>query len=205
MEQRYKITEIFHSLQGEGLLRGRPMTFVRFFGCNLKCDFCDERQSVKQFKEMDVNEIMNKARYKWICLTGGEPFLYDLSILVKAMRERGYKIQIETNGSLPTQLNLANVYITCSPKRYTEKVYGMPYYVHPMIRDGVDEFKFIVDEAFQIEEIENFLKDNNKLIFLQPCNFRNRISKSNLEKSIDLVMRENLILSDQSHKYWRIK
>ncbi len=104
-----KISEIFTSIQGEGVFIGQPSVFVRFYGCNLNCLWCDTPQgrepSVK-YKEMDVSEILKKIKktgIKNVVLTGGEPLLQDkeeISLLVRKLLSNKYHVTIETNGSL---------------------------------------------------------------------------------------------------------
>ena len=69
-----KINEIFYSLQGEGFHTGTPALFIRFSGCNLKCDFCDTRH--EDGKLMSDEEIVEQAAQcpaRMVILTGGAP------------------------------------------------------------------------------------------------------------------------------------
>ena len=99
------ITEIFHSIQGESLHAGRPCTFIRLSGCNLRCHYCDTRYAYEPGKIMPIEEIL--ARVKgYACplveITGGEPLLQSESpYLAQALLDAGYEVLIETNGSLP--------------------------------------------------------------------------------------------------------
>lgn len=102
------ISEIFDSIDGEGIRSGRLCTFIRVFGCNLRCSYCDSMYAVEERysdvppREMDVNEILSyvNRNYKRVTLTGGEPLLFPESIkLVNRLCEMGYEVNIETNGS----------------------------------------------------------------------------------------------------------
>ena len=97
----YKVTEIFKSIQGEGSLVGTVMTFVRFQGCNLACNFCDTDFS--HGTEMTVGEILGEIKSDWVCLTGGEPLMqtgqWD-DPLMDALYARRHKIALETNGTI---------------------------------------------------------------------------------------------------------
>ena len=76
---KYKVNEIFYSIQGEGRHAGRAAIFVRFSGCNLKCPFCDT--DFKKYDEMGAIDILNKIQLlspdcKFVVFTGGEPTLH---------------------------------------------------------------------------------------------------------------------------------
>lgn len=99
-----KIAEIFESLQGEGVYFGVRQVFVRFFGCNLRCAFCDTQ--LESFKEYSVQEvcsrIMSFKDCHSVCLTGGEPLMQAEFIrsLLEAVKDSKKKIYLETNGVL---------------------------------------------------------------------------------------------------------
>lgn len=115
---KYKINEIFESLQGEGANQGKKVIFIRFSGCNLSCKWCDTNH--ENFTEYTINEIIkiiSSFSSKAIIITGGEPTIYDLSPLLSKLKELEYWIGIETNGTnslenIATQLD----YISISPK-----------------------------------------------------------------------------------------
>ncbi len=99
------VSEIFRSLQGEGKNQGRPCTFVRLAGCNLRCAWCDTSYAWNEGEEMSVGEVLDRVwllRGAYICITGGEPLLQreDLLELLKKFKLHGYSVEIETNGSL---------------------------------------------------------------------------------------------------------
>ena len=102
------ISEIFDSIDGEGIRAGKLCTFIRVFGCNLRCSYCDSMYAVDAKcsdippREMSVNEILSyvNRNYKRVTLTGGEPLLFPESVrLVNRLCEMGYEVNIETNGS----------------------------------------------------------------------------------------------------------
>ena len=114
----YALVEVFESLQGEGRNSGRPCVFVRFAGCNLRCPWCDT-DVAKRFS-LTLEELLAEiAQYrpKSVVLTGGEPTLVaGMPELVAALKERGYWIAVETNGTNePDWLQFAD-YVACSPK-----------------------------------------------------------------------------------------
>ncbi|MCQ2356534.1 MAG: radical SAM protein [Methanocorpusculum sp.] len=103
-----RITEMFVSLQGEGLRQGMPYMFVRFAGCNLHCAWCDTRYSLNnsQGVEMTAEEVMQAviaSGMRCVCITGGEPLLQKEALvpLIAAIHEAGVFVDIETNGTIP--------------------------------------------------------------------------------------------------------
>lgn len=99
-----KVCEIFTSIQGESSYAGIPCTFVRLMGCNLRCTYCDTAFAYDEGIELSGEDIMEKIRLAGIRLveiTGGEPLLQkEVFPFTKNMIEDGYKVLIETNGSL---------------------------------------------------------------------------------------------------------
>jgi 7-carboxy-7-deazaguanine synthase len=98
-----KVSEIFYSIEGEGIEVGRLEVFVRL--CNLRCIWCDTRYALKNGKEMNINEVIQEiSKYpcKNVSITGGEPLLQrgELMKLVKQLKNLGYWIQINTNGTI---------------------------------------------------------------------------------------------------------
>ena len=100
-----KVTEIFHSLQGEGKNQGKPCLFIRMDGCNLKCRWCDTPESRAEGIEISSDSILEQVRRinpPYICITGGEPLLQtdELEKLVDSLHREGILIDIETNGTI---------------------------------------------------------------------------------------------------------
>ena len=115
---KYDLVEIFESLQGEGRNMGRPCVFVRFAGCNLACPWCDTDVSCRFSATLDelLKEISG-FRAKSVVLTGGEPTLVDaMPELVAALKERGYWIAVESNGTSDAEWLQFVDYVACSPK-----------------------------------------------------------------------------------------
>ena len=77
---KIKLSEIFFSIQGEGVLIGTPTVFIRLYGCNLRCDWCDSMYAVEgnEYNVRTIGSVMKEAEiYNCdnICITGGEPLL----------------------------------------------------------------------------------------------------------------------------------
>lgn len=109
MSAFFKVNEIFESIQGEGLLIGKPMNFIRFSRCNLSCRWCDTR--FEEGKNLKVEEIISRLNKKrtWVSLTGGEPMLENLMPLIEILHKEGYRIMLETNSTIYDKKILDNV------------------------------------------------------------------------------------------------
>ncbi|MBN2014111.1 MAG: 7-carboxy-7-deazaguanine synthase QueE [Candidatus Altiarchaeota archaeon] len=105
----YLIDEVFSSIQGEGLLVGKPMNFIRFCRCNLNCKWCDT--DFGEGKKTAIGEILKKLdrRWSWVSLTGGEPMLEEgLEELIKGLHKNGFKVHLETNSTIYDENVLEN-------------------------------------------------------------------------------------------------
>lgn len=102
--RRLRITEIFHSLQGEASTVGWPTVFVRLTGCPLRCGYCDTEYAFHGGQWMAIDEIIDavaahEARY--VCITGGEPLAQpSCATLVARLCDAGYRVSVETSGAL---------------------------------------------------------------------------------------------------------
>ncbi|MEM1025358.1 MAG: radical SAM protein [Myxococcota bacterium] len=102
MATRLRITEIFHSIQGESTRAGWPCTFLRLTGCNLRCSWCDSEYTFKGGTWMEVDEIMARVEAepaRLVEITGGEPLLQpSVAVLARRLLARGYEVLCETSG-----------------------------------------------------------------------------------------------------------
>ena len=172
------ISEIFHSLQGEGELTGVPSVFVRTSGCNLRCAWCDTpyaswnpegtMQSVAQI----VAEVVSHSTTQHVVLTGGEPMIAkDLRPLAAELKALGRHITIETAATVapdgiacdlaslsPKLLNSAPDPIehTAWRKKH-EATRWQPDVVRAWIDRYAYQFKFVVARPEDVEELEYML------------------------------------------------
>jgi 7-carboxy-7-deazaguanine synthase len=172
------ISEIFHSLQGEGTLTGVPSVFVRTSGCNLRCNWCDtpyaswhpegETRSVAQI----VAAVADHPATRHVVLTGGEPMIAkDLPALAAALREIGRHITIETAATVPPG-GIACDLASLSPKllnsapdqrlgaawrRKHEALRWQPDVVRAWIDAYPYQLKFVVAGPADVDEIEGML------------------------------------------------
>ncbi len=103
-EQRLRVSEIFHSLQGEARDVGWPTVFVRLTGCPLRCVWCDTEYAFHGGQWHDIDDIVeNVAKYqaRHVCVTGGEPLAQKRCLdLLERLCDAGYAVSLETSGAL---------------------------------------------------------------------------------------------------------
>lgn len=99
-----RVTEIFHSLQGEGLTTGVPTVFVRLTGCPLRCGYCDTTYAFRGGTSMSVTAICDAVEAYGtprVTVTGGEPLAQKgAAELITALVERGHEVSVETSGAV---------------------------------------------------------------------------------------------------------
>ena len=102
--ERLKITEIFHSLQGEAQFAGMPTVFVRLTGCPLRCHYCDTAYAFYGGEWWNLPDILERvASFAThdVCVTGGEPLAQrSCTTLLEALCDQGYRVSLETSGAL---------------------------------------------------------------------------------------------------------
>ncbi len=199
-----RISEIFFSSQGEGLRAGEPTIFLRLSGCDVRCYFCDTKYAWDKGKADTAENILKKIKkFKnltdWVCITGGEPTIQDISNLVHQLKESGFLIQLETNGRIFKSLPLD--WITLSPK-------PPDYFFASEWRKNVKEVKIVVDKNLSIDVVEKIARSFLEIpVFLQPQSMR----KWSIKKAYSLWRKgiqknlKNLRLGCQIQKIYCIK
>jgi 7-carboxy-7-deazaguanine synthase len=103
-EQRLRVTEIFHSLQGEARSVGWPTVFVRLTGCPLRCTYCDTTYSFFGGEWRTIDAIMDEVAVhgaRHVCVTGGEPLSQKRClVLLRRLCDAGYEVSLETSGAI---------------------------------------------------------------------------------------------------------
>jgi 7-carboxy-7-deazaguanine synthase len=102
--ERLRVSEIFYSLQGEGLLAGCPTVFIRLTGCPLRCRYCDTAYAFSGGERLELSRILSRvAEYapEYVCVTGGEPLAQPPCLsLLSRLCDAGYRVSLETSGAL---------------------------------------------------------------------------------------------------------
>jgi len=199
-----KVNEMFKSIQGEGIYIGVPMFFIRLTGCNLRCEWCDTQYAFYEGEEMSINSIVKSVEdsgLKWVCITGGEPLLQeDVYKLIDTLIRKGYKILLETNGSilidkLPTEDNLVISLDIKTPSSKMEKAmrFANLDYLGPK-----DFVKFVIMDEKDFEYAKKIIEEYeiDKEIVFQP------VGGTNLKWLAERVVEEglNVRVLPQLHK-----
>lgn len=196
--KKYRVNEIFYSLQGEGYNTGRAAVFVRFSGCNLKCPFCDT--DFTSFQEMTAEEIVGAVKAlessasassprRLVVLTGGEPTLQVDEALVAALQTTGHEVAMESNGTRPAPENLD--WLTVSPKTIGGKIQEVRGQRLP------DELKIVFEENTDPEAfLSTILPPPSALLYLQPCDVGDSERNGKIiERCVEYIKR---------HPHWRL-
>lgn len=100
-----RLTEIFHSLQGEARTVGRPTVFVRLTGCPLRCTYCDTAYAFEGGKQHSLDSVLAQVAEHsadYVTVTGGEPLAQPAAIqLMQRLCDTGYQVSLETGGAMP--------------------------------------------------------------------------------------------------------
>ncbi len=197
-----KKDSIFISFQGEGALSGSPTLFIRMQGCNEKCGWCDQPETLKgRGVETPINDILdevNNSLIDDICITGGEPFIQidELYELCRELYLLEKFVTVETNGKVYYPIPFVN-YMSFSPKLHNWPEETLSKWVdYYYVNNKNFQVKVVCDNTDNITSTilrcENFLTN----VFIQP-----RWGTNNLNEIIDYSIEKNLKLSFQTHKF----
>ncbi len=230
-----KMSEIFYSIQGEGIKTGLPSVFFRVSHCNLRCHWCDTPYTSwkPENKEVTVEQAVNMIEEygcKNVVITGGEPFVWkkELRFLCDQLWYDGYHITIETNATIFEEVEFD--LMSMSPKLESSTPYDRdPKWAKKHDRervkiDVIDEFisrcthnnlrdyqlKFVVVDGSELEEIQDILGSlrqySNRNVLLMP---EGRTAKEVEDKQlwlVELCMAHGFRYSDRLHtRLWGTK
>jgi len=158
------IMEAFYTIQGEGYHKGTASYFIRTGGCDIGCHWCDVKESWDENSHpiISIEEIVKKSAglSDFVVVTGGEPLMWNMNPLTKALKKLGKKTHIETSGAYP----LTGIWdwVCLSPKKAKlpiEDVYNYAHELKIIIYNNHD-FKFAEQEAKKVNK--------NAILYLQP-------------------------------------
>ena len=189
MEKKYRINDIFYSLQGEGHNTGRAAVFVRFAGCNLRCSFCDtEFDTYREMSDEEILAAISGYPARFVVLTGGEPTLQVDEAFIELLHQHGYEVAMESNGTRPAPRNLD--WLTVSPKVRSEKLEVRSEKV-------ADELKVVFDETTAPESYLSLLTSHfSPLLYLQPCDTGDVVrNEAIIARCVEYI---------KEHPWWRL-
>ena len=202
-----QVENIFYTLQGEGPYALMPSVFIRLGGCNLACEFCDTE--FENFKEQDLSSILSKIDelsanriVPLIVITGGEPLRQPIEKLCSILLDGGFKVQIETNGTLYRELP-EEVEIVCSPKVIGGGIDGKYGTIRADLLKRLRAFKFLVSKSLcAYNSIPSLGQDKFDIeVYVQPMDQYDVLhNKENLELALEIVYKHGYRLSIQMHK-----
>jgi organic radical activating enzyme len=192
------VKEIFGpTLQGEGAHAGRPCVFLRFAVCNLACSWCDTDFRPEGAERLAPSEIVRRLvardvhRSRMVVVTGGEPALQWDAPLAAALRDAGFRVHMESNG---TRALAAPVdWLTVSPKpQFHEGRFEL-------VVTRADECKVVVDDSVDDATLARYEAMDFGVLFAQPC--MDARYDAHLARAVELVSRRpRWRLSLQLHK-----
>ncbi|MDA1060508.1 MAG: 7-carboxy-7-deazaguanine synthase QueE [bacterium] len=199
-----QISEIFYSIQGEGINIGKPAIFLRLAGCHLRCTWCDTKYTwdLKSGKNMTTNEIIKEIKKhpcKHLVITGGEPLIQQNALIDLLKHLKKYYIEIETSGSLPTHLNDYIDNYNCSPKLGNSKNRNIKLEEFP---EEKTNYKFVVDKNSDLKEIKEFIRKHRlpkKNVQLMPQGVKKRELAKKSEWLAEICKKENFRFTPRLH------
>ena len=157
--------EAFNTLQGEGFHAGEAAYFIRLGGCDVGCHWCDVKESwdADAHPEESIDTIVSGAMQfssKMVVITGGEPLMYDLSLLTSRLHDEGFQVHLETSGAHP--LTGLRAWICFSPKKFKQPL--------DEFYEKASELKLVIYNRSDFEWAEDHAAkvNANCRLFLQP-------------------------------------
>ncbi|NQZ90142.1 MAG: 7-carboxy-7-deazaguanine synthase QueE [Colwellia sp.] len=224
MTVKYKINELFETIQGEGAFTGQPSIFIRLQGCPVACSWCDtkhtwdinledevntsamltKKEESQAWSALSVKEILaviteQGYQAKHIVITGGEPAMVDLLPLCEALEQQGLSCQLETSGTFELQVS-EKCWVTVSPKVNMKGGYNILN--SAMLR--ANEIKHPVATEQHVDDLKALLvehKITDTQVYLQPISQKERATALAIKTCIE----NNWRLSVQVHKYLGIE
>lgn len=181
------VVEMFSGIQGEGQQVGALTIFLRLYGCNLQCPFCDTKYASNNpntpIETVSVRELvarlfgmgLSKRGPYNLCITGGEPLIHyqAVDLLTKTLYSTGFpltRISIQTNGTIPINQSseLAHTYLCVSPKPPDYKVVVVPLELKIVITEDIYEGELLEKIKNLCANFKQSIVEGRLPVFLQP-------------------------------------
>jgi organic radical activating enzyme len=193
------VMEHYFTIQGEGANTGQAAYFIRLGGCDVGCVWCDVKESWNanahpQYPLETLVQWAKDAGASRVVITGGEPCMYDLGLLTRALREAGLRTYLETSGAYPVTGHWD--WVCVSPKKFKKAL--------PESLQRADELKVVVynrhDFSWAVEQASGTRPESRK--FLQP---EYSVLDKMLPEIIGFVkLHPEWTISLQTHKFMQI-
>jgi 7-carboxy-7-deazaguanine synthase len=149
------VNEIFHSIQGESTLAGRPCVFVRLTACDLRCSWCDTPYAFTEGRKMSVDDVVSQVQgidCELVEITGGEPLLqHDVYPLMTRLLEAGRTVMLETGGHLSISTVPAGVIRIVDVKCPGSGESAKNHWANLELLTKADEVKFVIKDRADYE------------------------------------------------------
>jgi organic radical activating enzyme len=183
------IIEDFETVQGEGYWTGTPSYFIRLAGCDVGCVWCDTKYSwdMSKGQEVAIEELLQRVKrclIHHVVVTGGEPFMHELTEFTQRFHEAGFFLQVETSGTYP--LSGQWDWITFSPKKFRKPL--------PIYFDQAHELKVVIYHPKDLEWAEVL---RNQMARKESCFLQLEWSKQ--DRLLPVIL-EYL----KTHPHWRL-
>ena len=172
------LDEVFASIQGESTDAGLPCLFVRLYGCNVGCTYCDQPQKPSNRTRISIGNLVAKIQsyhLDYVCITGGEPMLQwnALYPVILELVSLGYKVAIETSGCVPIDADPYNrsfkyvMDVKCPSSGVAHK----NVYENLMNLQRKDEVKFVISNKEDYDFMKKVLRQypTSAKILVSPC------------------------------------
>jgi 7-carboxy-7-deazaguanine synthase len=159
-----RITEIFHSIQGESTTVGLPTVFIRLTGCPLRCQYCDTAYAFNGGHLIEIDDIIAQTANfgcQHVCVTGGEPLAQPACIeLLQQLCNRGYTVSIETSGARDIALIDKRVMIVMDLKTPDSNECGKNKLTNLTHLKSSDQIKFVLCSKNDYEWAKAMIKEH---------------------------------------------
>ena len=173
---RLKITEIFHSLQGEADSVGIPTVFVRLTGCPLRCQYCDTAYAFHGGEWWEASAIIERVRQlgaRYVCVTGGEPLAQkNCPELLASLCDEGWRVSLETSGAMSLDGLDPRVVLVVDVKTPASGEEGRNRYEELQRLASKDQVKFVIcdrgDYEWSREKVKALALDSRCAVLFSP-------------------------------------